>query len=236
MAGLVNWRKAAIPSGNPDANHVYVGIDIADDLLYIKNDQGNVEKFPSLGQVSAVVLATVLTGLNLTNETPVEAADSVLVAIGKLQAQANKNTLLNFKDFARESNGEVNNTNTLETFLRLTTDLPEDGNYKVTCSYQWSLNDAADDFVAEFDLDLGTQLFRHQQEPKDAAGAGISLPNTQGGNTNTGTNNIHLAHFSDVLNLTAGEHTFDLNYRCNSGGDAAAIYRACITIERWDNA
>lgn len=236
MAGLINWRKAPVPASNPDSDHAFVGIDSADGLFYIKDSVGNVEKYPSLSQVEAVVLASELTGISFVDGTAVVATDTILEAMGKLQAQANANTLLNFKDFARETNGEVNNTITLETFMQLSSNVPAAGNYKVTVSYRWSLNDAADDFIALLDLDNGTVLFDHQQEPKDSAGTGVNLPNTQGGTTNTGTNNIHLAHFSDVVNLTAGVHTFDLNYRCNSNGDAAAIYGATITLERWDNA
>lgn len=229
MAGLINWKKVAIPSSNPDADHCFVGIDIADDLLYVKNSAGVVTKFPTLSQISPVVLATQLTGIVFNNASAVESTDSILVAIGKLQAQLN----LNFKAFARQANGLVNNTNTLFQFLRLSTTIPAVGDYKISCSYSWSLNDGAQDFVAQLDVNEGTIIHEHRQEPKDVGGTGIVLPNTTGGTTNTGTDQRHPAAFFDVINLPAGPVTVDLDFAGSGVGLAAAIYRGAITIERW---
>lgn len=235
MAGLINWKKAAIPASNPDPDHVFAGIDIADDLFYLKDSAGNVEKFPSLSQVEAVVLATELTGIVFTDDTAIVATDTILEAMGKLQAQNNDTQNKLFKDFIRTTSGLVNNTNTLENFFQLSTTVPETGNYKISCSYSWSLNDGSADFIGELILDGSTQIYDHRQEPKDTGGTGITLPNTGGGNTNTGTDQRHPADFSDVINLTAGAHTIDLNFAGSAAGDAAAIYRAAIMIERWND-
>jgi hypothetical protein len=51
MAGLINWKKVAIPGANPDSAHVYVGIDSVDGLLYLKNSAGTVTKYPTLADV-----------------------------------------------------------------------------------------------------------------------------------------------------------------------------------------
>lgn len=49
MAGLINWKRVAIPVGNPDASHVYVGIDISDGKLYTKDSSGVVTKMGAAG-------------------------------------------------------------------------------------------------------------------------------------------------------------------------------------------
>jgi hypothetical protein len=229
MAGLINWKKVSIPASNPDADHCFVGIDIADDLLYVKNSAGVVTKFPTLSQVSSVVLATQLAGIVFNDTNAVTASDTILVAIGKLQAQLN----LNFKAFAREPNGLVNDTSTLFQFLRLSASIPAAGDYKIACSYSWSLNDGAQDFVAQLDVNDGTVIHEHRQEPKDVGGGGIVLPNTTGGTTNTGTDQRHPASFFDVINLPAGPVTVDLDFAGSQAALAAAIYRGAITIERW---
>lgn len=60
MAGLINWRKVAIPTENPDVNHVYVGVDIADSTLYVKDSVGVVTKYPTTLQVTSLISAALL--------------------------------------------------------------------------------------------------------------------------------------------------------------------------------
>jgi hypothetical protein len=55
MAGIINWKKATIPSGNPDSDHLYVGIDIADGAFYIKNSTGAVSKYETTTNVAAAI-------------------------------------------------------------------------------------------------------------------------------------------------------------------------------------
>lgn len=83
MAGLINWKKATIPSENPDSLHIYAGIDSADGILYTKNNAGVVTKFPTL----LTVLNAVLTGISFASSTAILATDTILIAMGKLQAQ-----------------------------------------------------------------------------------------------------------------------------------------------------
>lgn len=54
MAGLINWKKVAIPGSNPDSSHLYVGVDVADGMLYLKNDLGVVTKYPTLADVQVI--------------------------------------------------------------------------------------------------------------------------------------------------------------------------------------
>lgn len=55
MAGIINWKRVSLPPTSPDVDHVYVGIDLADDFLYVKDSGGNVTKFATNAQVSASI-------------------------------------------------------------------------------------------------------------------------------------------------------------------------------------
>jgi len=138
-----------------------------------------------------------------------------------------------FKDFASDATGLINNTTTLSQYLRLSVTVPSTTNYKIGVSYTWSLNDGAQDLRAQVEIDDTNVIIEHQQEPKDTAGTGITLPLVGGGTGNTGTNQRHLASGFEVVQLSAGEHTIDLDFAGSAANDFAAIYRACLTIEEW---
>lgn len=111
--------------------------------------------------------------------------------------------------------------------------VPEDGNYKVEATYVWSYNTTTSDFVAEIIIDSQT-ITRHQQEPKDSAGTGITVEalNFQG-TLNSGTNQRIWTTMSDVIPLTAGAHAVGVWF----GGVApnvSAIYKMNILITRID--
>ena len=57
MAGLINWKKVAIPGVNPDTDHVYIGVDVADGQFYIKDNAGVVTKYASNASVSTAIAA-----------------------------------------------------------------------------------------------------------------------------------------------------------------------------------
>ena len=65
MSGLINWRKVAPPIGSPDTAHVYVGVDVADCKLYIKDDTGAVFKYETSNDV-ATAIATALANYDLS--------------------------------------------------------------------------------------------------------------------------------------------------------------------------
>lgn len=45
---FVNWRKLAIPSANPDSDHLFVGVDETG-KVYLKNDAGLVLRLAYVG-------------------------------------------------------------------------------------------------------------------------------------------------------------------------------------------
>ncbi len=138
-----------------------------------------------------------------------------------------------FEDFISTTSGIINNTNTLEEFFSLSVNLPRTADYKISWSYTWSLNDGSQDFVGQIELDNTTTIMEHNQEPKDTAGAGITLPLVGGGTANTGTNQRQLASGFEIINIAAGIHSIDLDWAGSANGDFAAIYRACISIEEF---
>ena len=98
------------------------------------------------------------------------------------------------------------------------------GLIKLTKSpYQQQIRDMPDsDFEAEFLEDSSPMGEIHKQEPKDSAG-------TFG---TTGTSQRHVAHKVFFTTLTAGVHTFELNYRTDNGGDESSIWDAVVEIWR----
>lgn len=138
-----------------------------------------------------------------------------------------------FKDFARRTDGLVNQTTTEFTYLTLTTTVPEAGDYKISWSYNWSLNSTGSDIIIRV-LQGVTELLNHIEEPQDSAGTGINLTNTTGGTTNTGTDQRRNEAGFDVVSLAAGSNTFTLTLNSNVASTEAALYKACLTLEKWE--
>lgn len=98
--------------------------------------------------------------------------------------------------------------------LRLTTpDIPA-GVYRIAWSYKWFMTDGANSFVGRLQLDDTTNLMDHRQEPQDTA-------------TTQRQPEAGFAH----VNLTAGVHTFDIDYN-RSGGLGTAGIEQC-RMEFW---
>ena len=98
--------------------------------------------------------------------------------------------------------------------VRLTTPAVSAGDYRIGWNYTWGQENTGDDFIAEIDQDDGTILYRHQQEPKDG---GTDQQNAAGGFAQT--------------TLTAGVHTFDLDFQTSDAGNDARIVQA--RLEFW---
>lgn len=138
-----------------------------------------------------------------------------------------------FKDHISTESGMVNQSTSFEEFMSLSTNVPATANYKISWTYEWSINTTGSDFEAQIQVDNSTVISNHKQEAKDSSGSGISLPKTTGGTTDTGTSQRYTHSGFQIVNLTAGIHTVDLDWACEQSNNRAAIYRATITIERW---
>ena len=234
MAGLINWKKQPIPASNPDSDHLYVGIDSSDDMLYTKDDVGVVTKFPTLAQISGVVLTTILTGLTIVTGSAITDADNILTAFGKLQGQINQLFELVSKVSAGSSVGLVNQSTAFAQFTRLSKVVATAGKYKLSWSYTWSLNDTTQDFIARVQQNDTTDLMNHRQEPKDSGGTGIVLDVVGGGTVNTGTDQVHQESGFILIDLTPGSYDFDLDWTSSVVDLEAAIYQGYLTLERHD--
>ena len=137
-----------------------------------------------------------------------------------------------YTDTVLDTTGLLSNSKTPFTYLSLTANVPVTGDYKVDWVYLWSLNTASQDFIADLRVN-GTTIFHHQQEPKDAAGSGVVLPQTTGGTQNSGTDQRHPVSMSEVINLTAGSNTIDIQFYSSNNNNRASIYRGRISINKW---
>lgn len=138
-----------------------------------------------------------------------------------------------FKDYVNSSTSLANQTNNYDDYISLSTTIPSAGLYKISWSYTWSINTTNNDFLARVQVDNSTTIFSHQQEAKDSAGTGTIVANTSGGTTNTSTNQKYLAAGFDIVSLTAGGHTIDLDFAGEVNNLEPTIYRAILTIEEW---
>lgn len=141
-----------------------------------------------------------------------------------------------FTDFERKTTGLIHQPIGWAEYLTKTFVIPEAGQYFFFWWFQWSINSTGGDFQARISLndDLNNLIFNMQKEGKDSAGIGIALPNTTGGSTNTGTDQIQGYSGFDVLTLSAGNNKFDLDFGCaNASSLEPAIYKGIMAIMRF---
>lgn len=119
-----------------------------------------------------------------------------------------------FSTFAEDLTESTNTLVALQLKLRLTTPAINAGDYRIGWNYTWGLDTITNDFTAIIDQNDGITLFTHRQEPKDSA---TTQRNSVGG-------------FAQVT-LTAGVHTFDIEFAPIVGGDEARIQQA--RLEFW---
>ena len=187
--------------------------------------------FSSLNDQSFINSAIATHEASITNHDDVNTAG---VASGDILEYNGANWVpgkKKFTDFTTRTTGEINQNTTFSEYLKLSTVLPTTGNYKISWSYTWSVNSTGNDFIGQVVVDNSNVIMEHRQEPKDASGAGVSLPNTDGGTSSNSTNQRYQCSGFFVLNLAAGAHEIDLDYRGGIENIEPAIYRACLTVE-----
>lgn len=100
-----------------------------------------------------------------------------------------------FSTFVEDLAQSLNSTGSLAQKLRLTTPAVIAGDYRIAWSFTWGNSSASVSTQVQIDLDSGSILWDMNTEPKDA-GTDQQIP---GGG------------FAQVT-LTAGIHTFDMNF------------------------
>lgn len=232
---LTESRHDSLPSDNPHgvtASQVGLGNVPNIDATQRSNHTGT-QLSSTISDFSQAVRDTLLTGISTvisaTNIAAITATDTVLSAIGKLQART---ALLFYGEFSKNETGLLNATTTEADFLTLNATTPVAGNYRIDWAYSWSGNDGAQDCIVR--LYSGTTLLWEQvQEPKDTAGTGITVPNTAGGNTDSGTNQRHLVSTFDILSLPSGANEFRITLDSSGVGDNNTVYKGVIAIKKW---
>lgn len=112
-----------------------------------------------------------------------------------------------------DSESQTTNTAFQEKINLLINDVPS-GTYRIKWSYESVYNQANSDFIARIQVDDGTDIMYHQQEP-EASVIGQSIPSS--GFT--------------CIPLSSGSHTIDLDYKAQVDHGSACIKRA--RLEFW---
>ncbi len=130
--------------------------------------------------------------------------------------------------------------------LRLTTDSIPAGDYRISWKFQWNHDSAGNDFESRLQLDDTTNVYFQKQEPKDSrsndslnSSSGYSTPNPGeidvGGGTyqfsTTGAAQRYIFEGFEVVTLTAGIHTFDIDFRTDNTNNPSSIWDA--SLEFW---
>lgn len=192
--------------------------------------------FSALNDQSFINAAIATHETTIDNHDDVDTTTTVPVVGSKLRWDgSNWVPFLDFKDFVSTTTPAGTQGTTFVQYLRLSTTIPATGNYKICWNYEWSLNTTGSDFEGRVELDDTTTLSNHVEEPQDAGGGGITVTNLDGGTFDTGTNQRREESGFDVINLTAGSHTIDIDLANSVADTEATIYRASITVERWES-
>jgi len=101
----------------------------------------------------------------------------------------------------------------------VTSSLPA-GSYYIGWNYQWNYDQTNNDFLGRVTLDGVPSLMEHRQEPKDSGGTGPG-----------GSNQAHQLSGHDIVVLTAGIRTINIDF-ASGNGDTAAIWNARLVMWR----
>lgn len=123
---------------------------------------------------------------------------------------------------------------TYHPYITLTANIPEDGDYMLDMYYNWSYNNNQTDFMAHVEYD-GNFYFIQHMEPKDVGGSGTVEATSTGGTANTGTNQFMVCNAKRPFTLTAGTHTFVLEFKGERSNQEACIYEAYLGISKITN-
>lgn len=146
-----------------------------------------------------------------------------------LLKRSGANWIPTLKAIVRSSALVINNTNVLQDKINQNIDVERLVPHKITVSYQWSLNDGAQDFLSECTFggariqNALTPQEIHRQEPKDTAGADPD---------GRGTNQMHAFTKSFFITpASLGNNALILQFAGSQNGDLASMWEAVIEVE-----
>lgn len=118
---------------------------------------------------------------------------------------------------AEDLTESINPSTTFVQKLRLTTTSVPAGDYLISWSYTWGNENTFDDTLVRIQQDDSTDLWNAREEPKDS---GTDQRNASGG-------------FAQVT-LTAGVHTFDMDFATSDTNEDARIQQSRMMFWRVD--
>jgi len=130
-------------ASNPNGFETPSELDTRDTNNRNRSNHTGSQLSSTISDFASTVRSTLLTGLSLATSTAVTASDSILVAIGKLQAQINSMAVQifgqGFEDFIDTSPFSTN-ANSVVTAASFTTSSKAPGRYRVSIQWDFSLN------------------------------------------------------------------------------------------------
>ena len=214
-------------ASNPNGYETPAQLDARDIANRDRTNHTGTQLSSTIADFATAVRSTLLSGLNIVNAA-VNAGDTILSSIGKLQGQINHIIInLLYGEFARNEVPLANLTTVESDFLVLNATTPIDGDYRMDWAYSWSSNDAAQDCIVRLYVN-GVVMWTQQQEPKDVAGTGITANTTGGGTSNTGTDQRHLVSSFDILPLLEGANTIRITLDSTGANDINTIYKLSL--------
>ena len=233
------------PTVNDDADdEVDIGdlwVDTAADRAYICTDNtvgaaiwtllapeaGNVTVAPNDPTVTDDTNSGFVVGDIYINSVTGDAFIAVDVTAGAADWRLITDRLMTGQIARAESLGVTthNSTSYLEK-LSLTTPALDAGEYLLFWSYGWNSDSTVVNFRSRIQEDNTTDIMLHEQEPKDAGGAGAP-PYDQ-----TGTDQKHRAAGQIVRTLGAGVHTFDIDFETQNASVEVSMWDARLILFR----
>lgn len=125
-------------------------------------------------------------------------------------------------------------SSTYQDYIQLSFTAPETGVYKFEAVCRYALNITSQDILIRVRVDNVTESnFETRIEPKDAGGTGFLVPNAEGGaDLNSGTNQVVPWNHLHVQTLTAGAHTFDIQFASGDNSSVATMWSGCLVVTR----
>lgn len=124
--------------------------------------------------------------------------------------------------YAESLSTSITTSTTYQNKIILNVNATAFGTYRVGWSYKWNADTTSFDFLARLTDGASTTYWEHVQEPQDSAG------DFDG----TGSDQQHQAGGFFYLDLTAGAHTFVLQWASGSNGNEASIWNAALEFWR----
>ena len=233
MAGSFIRFKESVEPDTPPTDRAVLYVDEADKEVAVKKDDGSVQKFllsvsSVFGRTGAVIAllgdyaASLITNdSSVVGATVKDALDNLdtLVA-GKVDDVNGEEGSVNIFDILEtqedvDDTTRQNSTTVWEDAAVLTTSDLNGGVYRIDWDLTWNQDDTLSNFQAQILID-GVLAWYMAVEPKDL-GADINHP----------------ASGFEIITLPAGSVDIQLQYRCESAGNEAEIYRSRIALQRW---